>query len=97
MKKDISTGAFVIFCILMNYVGKAFAIYCNLPLWLDSIGTVLSAYLLGPVCGAIVGATNNILYGMQDPVAYVYAITSILIGIIVGVSAKRRFFDSFFF
>lgn len=96
MKKNLSTGVFVVFCILLNYFGKTFAVCCNLPLWLDSIGTVLSAYLLGPVCGAIVGATNNILYGMQDPVAYVYAITSILIGIIVGVSAKRRFFDSFF-
>lgn len=96
MKKDLSTGVFVIFCILMNYIGKAFAIYCNLPLWLDSIGTVLSAYLLGPVCGAIVGATNNILYGMQDPVAYVYALTSVLIGIIVGIAAKRHFCDSLF-
>lgn len=72
MKKKVSTAVFVIFCIVINYFGKTFAVSCQLPLWLDSVGTVLTAYVLGPVCGAIVGATNNILYGMQDPVAYIY-------------------------
>lgn len=95
-KKNYQIGLFVIFCILINYAGKAFAVYAELPLWLDSIGTVMSAYLLGPVCGAIVGAVNNILYGMQNSVSYIYMFTSICIGIIVGVFAKRKFFDTLF-
>ena len=96
MKKDVLTSIFVIFCIMINYLGKTFATLCHLPLWLDSIGTVLSAYLMGPFCGAIVGLSNNIIYGMQDPVAYIYALTSISIGVLVGIFARRRFFESIF-
>lgn len=96
MKKKVSTAVFVIFCILIDYLGKIFSVSCQLPLWLDSVGTVLTAYVLGPVSGAIVGATNNILYGMQEPVAYIYSITSISIGVLVGIFARRRFFDSIF-
>lgn len=95
-KKTYQIGGLVIFCILINYGGKAFAVSNNLPLWLDSIGTVLSAYLLGPVCGVIVGVTNNILYGLQDPTAYIYLYTSVSIGILVGIFAKHKFFDSIF-
>lgn len=78
MKKKVSTAVFVIFCILIDYLGKIFSVSCQLPLWLDSVGTVLTAYVLGPVSGAIVGATNNILYGMQEPVAYRLALMTMV-------------------
>lgn len=68
----------------------------QLPLWLDSFGTVLAAYVLGPVCGAIVGLTNNIIYGFQDPIAYLYGLTSIAIGIATGLFAKRKYFEDVF-
>lgn len=77
-------------------MGKVVADYCNLPLWMDSFGTVLSAYIFGPICGAIVGATVNIIYGMFDTVSLIYAITNILIGIIIGVAAKHKVFETIF-
>lgn len=72
----------------INYIGKLFAGVLRLPLWLDSIGTCLSACLAGPVVGAIVGAMNNIIYGLTvDPISTVYALTNAALGITVGLMA----------
>jgi len=59
-------------------------------LWLDSIGTMLASMLAGPIIGALSGAINNIIYGLtMDPISFVYAITSIAIGITVGILMYR--------
>jgi energy-coupling factor transport system substrate-specific component len=79
----------------INYVGKLFASVLKLPLWLDSIGTMLASLLAGPIIGAISGAINNIIYGLTaDPISLVYALTSIAIGIVVGVLAYYEWFDT---
>ena len=73
----------------INYIGKLFAGTLKLPLWLDSIGTILSAFLAGPIVGALCGAINNIIYGFTlDPVSFIYALSSIGIGIAAGVLAR---------
>lgn len=77
----------------INYLGKLFAGALKLPLWLDSIGTMLSACLAGPIIGAICGAINNIIYGFQDPISFVYAFTSIGIGLAAGVLAYKGMFQ----
>lgn len=96
MKKNVQIAAIVVGCVLLNYLGKWMAEVAILPVWFDAFGTVIAAYLLGPVCGAMVGATLNIVYGMQNPVALIYGITSIAIGISVGILSKKRFLDQFF-
>ena len=74
----------------INYVGKLFAQLLKLPLWLDSIGTVIASMLSGPIVGAISGAINNIIYGLtMDPISFVYALTSVAIGLTVGIMAYR--------
>lgn len=96
-KKWYAISATVIGCILLNYVGKIFAESVELPLWLDSFGTIVSAYLLGPVCGAIVGISVNTIYGILVSYTYaVYAVVNLAIGIIVGICAKHKWFDTLF-
>ena len=77
----------------MNLGGKFFATWLELPLWADSFGTVLCAYALGPICGAIVGVTGNLAYAVIEPVSIMYSITSIALGIIVGFAADKNWFD----
>ena len=96
LKQRLQLAGFVSLCILINFGGKALADGFTLPLWLDSFGTALAAYSLGPVCGAIVGFTGNIVYGITFGASYVYALTSIVIGILVGIMGKRRRFDTVF-
>lgn len=68
----------------------------ELPFWLDSVGTVFTAYAFGPVCGAMVGATVNILYSLHSPTSLFYGLTNIMIGITVGICAKKGFFNDIF-
>ncbi|WP_448377965.1 ECF transporter S component [Fervidobacterium sp.] len=81
----------------INYAGKFFAEAPKLPLWLDSIGTVLAAMLAGPIVGGISGAINNIIYGLTvGPVSFVYALTSIGIGVAAGLLYKAKMFENAF-
>ena len=77
-------------CIGINYLGKLFASVLKLPLWLDSIGTCIGAVLGGPVIGAICGAANNLIYGFTtgDAITLIYALTSLCIGVAVGIMAR---------
>ncbi len=79
----------------INYIGKFFAELLKLPLWLDSIGTVLSGMLAGPVIGALVGIINNLIYGFTlSPISYVYAITSGVVGLVAGFMAYKGWISS---
>ena len=85
-----------ILCILLNCAGKAVAEGFTLPLWMDSFGTVLMAYLYGPVCGIMVGVCGNILCSIFLDVSILYGFTSIAIGMIVGVCARKGYMHSIF-
>ena len=87
---------FAALCILLNYGGRRLADHFDLPLWLDSLGTALCAYAGGPVCGAIVGVTSNVIYGTLNHYSYIYALTGLTLGVIVGFGARRRRTDTLF-
>ena len=95
-KRKLQLAAFVAVSILLNYFGKLLAIDLQLPIWLDSFGTALTAYGLGPFCGAVVGLSGNLIYGITHGSAYIYGITSIVIGVLIGYMAKKGKFDTIF-
>ena len=94
-KTQLSAAVIVLIpaCIGINYLGKLFASFLKLPLWLDSIGTALG----GPIIGAICGAANNLIYGFTtgDNITLVYALTSLFIGLVVGIMARIGFMKTF--
>jgi len=76
----------------INYIGKLFAQLLNLPLWLDSIGTLWAAMLGGPIIGALSGIINNVLYGiLLDRMSFVYGLTSVAMGLLVGGLSHKGF------
>lgn len=91
-KTRLNAASFVLIpaCIGINYLGKLFASVLKLPLWLDSIGTCIGGILGGPVIGGICGAANNLIYGFTtgDSITLVYALTSLGIGVVVGIMAR---------
>ena len=95
-KKDFKVTLLVTFCIFLNLCGKFLANHFNLPVWLDSVGTVISAYILGAVCGSIVGVTVNIVYSGFASMAYIYSFTSIAIAVTVSFAARRKYFETLF-
>ena len=94
----LSTAALVLIpvAIGINYIGKTIASALKLPLWIDSLGTILASMLAGPIVGGLAGIINNIIYGFtQDPISTVYAITSLFIGIVVGALSYTGWLKSF--
>ena len=87
---------FVIVCIALNLGGKILVKWLEWPLWADSFGTALCAYAVGPICGALVGVTGNLGYCVINHLSAVYSLTSIALGIIIGVGASRHWFDEFY-
>ena len=94
--KDYQIVLLALVSILLNFAGKVFAEKFRLPMWLDSFGTFLMAYVVGPFCGAIVGVAGNILYGFKNPVSFAYSITSISIALLVGYLAKYGWMKNLF-
>ena len=92
--KPCQTILLVLFCMMSNVGGRVIADTLNLPLWADCFGTFLAAYALGPVCGAIVGVSGNILHGLINPISFAYALTSVFIAVIVGVMARRKWLET---
>ncbi|MCR4658570.1 MAG: hypothetical protein K5770_20420, partial [Lachnospiraceae bacterium] len=87
---------FTITCISLNICGKLLSVYLELPIWADSFGTALSACIGGPVCGAVIGFTSNIAYFTVNHLSAAYSITSIALGVIIGIAAKRKWFYQFY-
>ncbi len=87
---------FVAICVCLNIGGRFFSVWLELPMWMDSFGTALAAVYGGPVCGALVGVTGNLAYCAVNRLSAAYSITSIALGVIIGIAAKQNWFERFY-
>jgi hypothetical protein len=92
---DMRTVALMPFAIAINIIlGAAVANALKIPIYLDSIGTILVAALAGPIPGAITGFLANILWQyvvpppFQGAVAAPFAIVAAVIGLMAGLFAR---------
>lgn len=97
LKNEFNTFGLVLIpvAIAINWVGAYFAQLLKLPIWLDTIGTMISAILVGPWNAAIAGALTNLIKWITfDPVAGPYAITNAAIGITLGMLYRKGWFSA---
>ena len=80
--------------LFLNWGGDQIVSRLNWPIWLDSLGTMLAAYLLGPWCAAIIGGSYNLLGYILYGIPWWYALVSIVIGLIAGFCARKKWLDS---
>jgi len=75
-------------------IGQLVAVL-KLPLYLDSIGTVLTGALLGPWIGLITGALSNIIWTLLgiNPPAIWFAPVAAVIGLIAGFAGRWGVFQ----
>lgn len=74
-------------CIGIDWAGRSLTKALNLPVFLDSIGTVLGGILAGPWVGALSGFIANFINaGTVDPIAGWYSIVSVGIGFAAGIA-----------
>ena len=97
LKKDFSTLTLVLIpvAIAINIVIGQIVVLLKLPVFLDSIGTVLVAVLAGPWAGALTGALSNIIWGLLvDPGAVPWFPVAAAIGLVAGICANFGLFKS---
>lgn len=80
----------------LNLGGSWIAGRFSLPLYLDSVGTILSAALGGYVPGVMVGFLSNLINGVNDPTNAYYAVLSVLLGVCAALYAERGYFEKFY-
>ena len=80
----------------INIIGGTLNSALKLPLFLDTIGTILAAVLLGPWLGALTGLLSNIFSGIfTNPVLIPFALVNGVIGLIVGFIALKRGYEDY--
>lgn len=82
-------------CIVINIVGGMIASTIRVPLlFLDTIGTILSAVVLGPFYGMATGGLSSILKALViNPKGIPFALVNIAIGLIIGIIARKFDFN----
>ena len=79
----------------LNLALSKLALHFALPLYLDSVGTILAAVLGGYFPGIVAGFFANAINGLSDPITFFYSIISVLIAVSAASLAKRGSFSNF--
>src|SRR5215472_5531369 len=72
----------------------------KLPIYMDSVGTVITGVLAGPLAGIVTGALTNVVWAyvlpppLAAPSAGPFAITAAVIGLLAGLWGRLGLFRS---
>jgi hypothetical protein len=72
----------------------------KLPIYLDSLGTIVTGVLAGPIAGLVTGALTDLIWAyvlpspLAAPTAGPFAITAAVIGVMAGLWGRLGFFRS---
>jgi large-conductance mechanosensitive channel len=75
-------------------LGAAVANALRIPIYLDSVGTILVGVLAGPIAGATTGFLANIIWTyalpapFQSPYAAAFAVVAAVIGLVAGIFGR---------
>ncbi len=83
--------SFIALCAVLNIIGSNLALFLKLPIYFDSLGTVLCAMLFGPLYGMIPGLLSGLLVGFTTDVYSLFFIpVALLIGLLTGVVYRSK-------
>lgn len=76
----------IVLAAVINLVGGQIALLLRLPIYLDSIGTILIGAVLGPIYGVIPGLISGILSGItMDIYALYFMPVQLITGLMAGL------------
>jgi energy-coupling factor transport system substrate-specific component len=96
IKKDFTTITWVLIpvAIAINIAVGQIVALLKLPVFLDSIGTVLVGIICGPWAGALTGALSNTIWGLFNPDALPWWPVAFFIGLVAGFCANAGLFKN---
>ncbi len=99
-KETFKTATIVLMAIaiVINMAVGQLVSMLKLPIFLDSIGTILVGILAGPWAGGLTGLITNLIWGLvSSPVAAAFAPVAMAIGIAAGFCARFGLFKTLWF
>lgn len=91
VKISIHKITLIALAIVINIVGSYIALGFHLPIYLDSIGTIMTAILLGPFYGLFSGVLSALITGMtSDIYALYYMPVGVVLGIVTGLIFQKN-------
>lgn len=98
MKQKKSISIIVIslipICLAINVVGGNLASALKIPLYVDSIGTILIGMLCGPAIGCLTGALTGVVSGIFSPIMFAYIPVTAIYGLAAGFLSKKKMMTS---
>jgi energy-coupling factor transport system substrate-specific component len=98
LKQEFTTTTWVMIpvAIALNIAIGTLVTFLKIPLYLDSVGTVLVAVIAGPVAGLVTGLLSNLIWALlpgptQGWIAW-FAPVAAVIGLIAGLWAQAGWF-----
>lgn len=94
-KAEFTTRTLVLIpiAIAINIAIGELVVRLRLPVYLDSIGTVLVGALAGSWAGMVTGALANLIWGFITPTAAPFFYVAAVIGLLAGYFGKRGVFE----
>ncbi|WPF66982.1 MULTISPECIES: ECF transporter S component [unclassified Corynebacterium] len=80
----VRTISLIPVALVLNIVVGEIVGSVGIPLYLDSLGTVLVAALAGPLVGLATGTLSSVVWGLINPAALPFAAASALVGGLAG-------------
>ncbi len=91
VKISVHKITLIALAIVINIVGSYIALGFHLPIYLDSIGTIMTAILLGPFYGLFPGVLSALITGMtSDIYALYYMPVGVVLGIVTGLIFQKN-------
>lgn len=78
-------------CVALNLVGAKISLFMHLPLFMDSIGTMCSGIVLGPIGGMLTALVGSLVNGVTgDIYSFYFAPSGMLMGILAGLMFHNK-------
>lgn len=79
----------------INLIGGAIAMALKLPIYLDCVGTILTAVIAGPWVAVVAGALTSVVATITiDPISLPFGLVQIAIALVAGYLANRDWFST---
>lgn len=75
--------------ISLNFIGSFVALTLKLPIYLDSVGTILGSIIFGPQYGISIGIITSLITSTYDSYSLYFMPVQIIIGLVTGIFAKN--------
>lgn len=90
----LSSVALIPFAAAFNIVLGQIIGVSGIPLYLDSVATILVGYLAGPAAGALTGIVTNLAWGLSiNPTTIPFAAGAAVIGMLAGYAGRKKLLE----